>query len=111
MRFAERTPSEGSCQESFARLASPVCRGLARHPGRQVRPQAPNETGRFVSVRLGAPQEDTLGGNREGDKLMPTKTSTEAPRRGRPRSERSRRAILRAASELLLERGLSEISM
>jgi AcrR family transcriptional regulator len=33
------------------------------------------------------------------------------PRRGRPRSERSRKAILGAASELLLERGLSSISM
>jgi AcrR family transcriptional regulator len=33
------------------------------------------------------------------------------PRRGRPRSERSRKAILRAASELMLERGLSSISM
>jgi AcrR family transcriptional regulator len=33
------------------------------------------------------------------------------PRRGRPRSEASRNAILRAASELLLERGLSSISM
>lgn len=37
--------------------------------------------------------------------------TTDAPRRGRPRSEHSRRAILRAASELLLERGLGEISM
>jgi AcrR family transcriptional regulator len=34
-----------------------------------------------------------------------------APRRGRPRSEASRKAILRAASELLLEHGLNEISM
>jgi len=34
-----------------------------------------------------------------------------APRRGRPRSERSRQAILRAASELMLDRGLSSISM
>ncbi len=34
-----------------------------------------------------------------------------APRRGRPRSESSRRAILRAASELALERDLGEISM
>jgi AcrR family transcriptional regulator len=33
------------------------------------------------------------------------------PRRGRPRSERSRQAILRAASELMLDRGLSAISM
>jgi AcrR family transcriptional regulator len=38
-------------------------------------------------------------------------TTRQVPRRGRPRSERSRRAILRAASDLLLERGLSEISM
>jgi AcrR family transcriptional regulator len=40
-----------------------------------------------------------------------TAMTTEAPRRGRPRSERSRRAILQAAGELMLERGLSEISM
>ncbi|HEV7585263.1 MAG TPA: TetR/AcrR family transcriptional regulator [Solirubrobacteraceae bacterium] len=33
------------------------------------------------------------------------------PRRGRPRSQRSRTAILSAAGELMLERGLSEISM
>jgi AcrR family transcriptional regulator len=33
------------------------------------------------------------------------------PRRGRPRSESSRNAILQAASELLLERGLNAISM
>ncbi len=33
------------------------------------------------------------------------------PRPGRPRSEKSRKAILRAASELLLERGLDSISM
>ncbi len=38
-------------------------------------------------------------------------TETTAPRRGRPRSETSRTAILRAASELLLEQGLSQISM
>jgi AcrR family transcriptional regulator len=35
----------------------------------------------------------------------------DAPRRGRPRSETSRKAILRAASELLLEHGLNRISM
>jgi AcrR family transcriptional regulator len=34
-----------------------------------------------------------------------------APRRGRPRSESSRQAILAAASELLLQHGLSAISM
>ncbi len=35
----------------------------------------------------------------------------ETPRRGRPRSERARLAILEAAAELLLERGLSAVSM
>jgi AcrR family transcriptional regulator len=35
----------------------------------------------------------------------------EAPRRGRPRSEKARVAILEAAAELLLDRGLSAVSM
>ena len=35
----------------------------------------------------------------------------DVPRRGRPRSERTRQAILGAASELLAEHGLSSISM
>ena len=35
----------------------------------------------------------------------------EAPRRGRPRSEKARLAILEAAAELLLARGLSAVSM
>jgi AcrR family transcriptional regulator len=34
-----------------------------------------------------------------------------APARGRPRSERARKAVLEAAAELLLERGLAEVSM
>jgi AcrR family transcriptional regulator len=34
-----------------------------------------------------------------------------APKRGRPRSERARLAILEAAAELLLDRGLSAVSM
>ncbi|MCX4977497.1 TetR/AcrR family transcriptional regulator [Streptomyces sp. NBC_00620] len=34
-----------------------------------------------------------------------------APQRGRPRSEKAREAILDAAAELLLERGLSAVSM
>jgi AcrR family transcriptional regulator len=33
------------------------------------------------------------------------------PRRGRPRSERARKAILEAATELLLQRGLGAVSM
>jgi AcrR family transcriptional regulator len=37
--------------------------------------------------------------------------SETAPRRGRPRSESSRQAILRAASDLLLEQDLNSISM
>jgi AcrR family transcriptional regulator len=38
-------------------------------------------------------------------------TVVDAPRRGRPRSETSRKAILASASELLLEHGLSSVSM
>jgi AcrR family transcriptional regulator len=37
--------------------------------------------------------------------------TTEAPLRGRPRSQRARTAILDTAAELLLERGLSAVSM
>ncbi len=37
--------------------------------------------------------------------------AAEAQRRGRPRSEKARVAILQAAAELLLARGLSEVSM
>src|SRR5689334_22276137 len=36
---------------------------------------------------------------------------TQAPSRGRPRSEKAHKAILAAAAELLLARGLSEVSM
>jgi AcrR family transcriptional regulator len=43
--------------------------------------------------------------------MAPAKTVEEMPRRGRPRSETSRKAILHAASELLLEHGLNSISM
>jgi AcrR family transcriptional regulator len=42
---------------------------------------------------------------------MSSDVTTEAPQRGRPRSERARKAILEAASELLLARGLSAVSM
>jgi AcrR family transcriptional regulator len=38
-------------------------------------------------------------------------TAPDSPRRGRPRSETSRNAILTAASELLLEHGLTVVSM
>src|SRR5947209_19907530 len=37
--------------------------------------------------------------------------TTQAPLRGRPRSEKARLAILEAAAELLLARGLSAVSM
>ena len=37
--------------------------------------------------------------------------TAEAPQRGRPRSERARKAILEAAAELLLARGLAAVSM
>jgi AcrR family transcriptional regulator len=43
--------------------------------------------------------------------MSASETTAPKPRRGRPRSERSRLAILRAASDLLVERDLSEISM
>jgi AcrR family transcriptional regulator len=36
---------------------------------------------------------------------------SQTPRRGRPRSERARKAILHAATQLLLERGLGAVSM
>jgi AcrR family transcriptional regulator len=38
-------------------------------------------------------------------------SDTTAPKRGRPRSEKARLAILQAAAELLLDRGLSAVSM
>jgi AcrR family transcriptional regulator len=42
--------------------------------------------------------------------MAPAKTN-DAPRRGRPRGETSRQAILAAARELLLEHGLNSVSM
>ena len=42
---------------------------------------------------------------------MSSDVTAEAPQRGRPRSERARKAILEAAGELLLARGLSAVSM
>jgi AcrR family transcriptional regulator len=42
---------------------------------------------------------------------MHSNTIEEAPRRGRPRSERARNAILDATANLLLERGLGAVSM
>jgi AcrR family transcriptional regulator len=42
---------------------------------------------------------------------MTPKASTPAQRRGRPRSERAREAILAAAAQLLLARGLGAVSM
>jgi AcrR family transcriptional regulator len=40
-----------------------------------------------------------------------SKEATAAPRRGRPRSEQARRAILDTAAELLLEHGLAGVGM
>jgi AcrR family transcriptional regulator len=42
---------------------------------------------------------------------MTADQAADAPRRGRPRSEKARLAILEAAADLLLERGLSAVSM
>ena len=38
-------------------------------------------------------------------------TAEPPPRRGRPRSEKARQAIMQAAADLLLERGLAAVSM
>jgi AcrR family transcriptional regulator len=43
--------------------------------------------------------------------VMTEAKTDDAPRRGRPRSESSRKAILAAARELLLEHGLNSVSM
>ncbi|MCW2907296.1 MAG: TetR family transcriptional regulator [Actinomycetia bacterium] len=42
---------------------------------------------------------------------MSSDITAQVPQRGRPRSERARKAILEAAAELLLARGLSAVSM
>ena len=42
---------------------------------------------------------------------MPDLSTAHTPRRGRPRSEKARKAILRAAAELLLVHGLGAVSM
>ncbi|HYM80736.1 MAG TPA: helix-turn-helix domain-containing protein, partial [Candidatus Limnocylindria bacterium] len=42
---------------------------------------------------------------------MDGEATTGTPRRGRPRSEKARHAILDAAAELLLRRGLGAVSM
>src|ERR1700686_2372622 len=42
---------------------------------------------------------------------MNAEVTVEAPRRGRPRSEKAREAILAAAAELLLARGLAAVNM
>jgi AcrR family transcriptional regulator len=42
---------------------------------------------------------------------MSSDITAQVPQRGRPRSERARKAILEAAGELLLARGLSAVSM
>ena len=45
------------------------------------------------------------------DPAMAGPAATTAPRRGRPRSEKARQAILHAAAELLLNHGLGAVSM
>jgi AcrR family transcriptional regulator len=58
--------------------------------------------------RRGRPHTSTSGAE------LPTRgkdASAQAPPRGRPRSEKARKAILAAAAELLLARGLSAVSM
>jgi AcrR family transcriptional regulator len=43
--------------------------------------------------------------------VVRVRPGADVPRRGRPRSEKARTAILRAASELMLEHGLNSVSM
>jgi AcrR family transcriptional regulator len=43
--------------------------------------------------------------------MAPSNSTLQTPRRGRPRSETSRKAILEAARDLLLEHGLGSVSM
>ena len=45
------------------------------------------------------------------DPAMTGPAAATAPRRGRPRSEKARQAILHAAAELLLNHGLGAVSM
>jgi AcrR family transcriptional regulator len=59
----------------------------------------------FVLDRPGQPGFDVQLMHGNGD------VTAEPPRRGRPRSEKARVAILEAAAELLLARGLSAVSM
>ncbi len=58
-----------------------------------------------------ATAEQATADRATADRATAEQATADAPRRGRPRSETARRAILRAASELLLERGLNSISM
>ena len=52
-----------------------------------------------------------LDARRENDTDMPNINSTKAPAAGRPRSERARRAILKAAGELLDRDGLAAVTV
>src|SRR5919106_5711180 len=54
---------------------------------------------------------DTAQDHNARNRTMSRTATTEAAKRGRPRSEEARKAILQAASELLLVRGLGAVSM
>src|SRR5215210_5883407 len=60
-----------------------------------------------MEARLHAPD----AAHRRIGPTMDDHSTTAAPRRGRPRSEKARTAILQAAAELLLLRGLGAMSM
>src|ERR1700728_616719 len=51
------------------------------------------------------------GPGRDASPAAGTGITTQGPVRGRPRSEKARKAILEAAAELLLDRGLTGVSM
>jgi AcrR family transcriptional regulator len=62
-----------------------------------------------VAFRLGEPLLSELGQTVTAREVA--EASADTPRRGRPRSEKARHAILDAAAELLLLRGLGSVSM
>jgi len=58
-----------------------------------------------------AADENMPGAETKRTRAVARAAGPEAPQRGRPRSEKARKAILDAAAELLLDRGMSGVSM
>src|SRR5207245_1123837 len=65
-----------------------------------------------TSTRSAQPSEGDDDDRRQRpERDMNRDVTTAAPQRGRPRSEKAHNAILEAAAELLLEKGLAAVSM